>query len=147
MHITVDEIRRAIAGLGIGAEVVVHLEPDCDDKVVLYDCRRNPANETLELFITLEDDDEEDDEPAGQPDPGPAEPEEGDLITFDHEFFYEAPVDVFSVKLGRNYKVRVADSERWQDAVKAYMDSQNFWPNVWVCSDHGNVSLLSLEDE
>jgi hypothetical protein len=30
-------------------------------------------------------------------------------------------------------------------AIRADMDKQQFWPNVWTCSDHGNMSLVTDE--
>lgn len=42
-------------------------------------------------------------------------------------------------------EIEVPDGEEWQDVIRADMDTQNCWPNVWSISDHGNVGLLSLE--
>lgn len=71
----------------------------------------------------------------------PDEPAEGDLTTEDHirfwqhQYGYRVPV------------VIVPGEEDWCPHVKAWMDKEQYWPNVWFCSDHGNWLLLSLEDE
>ena len=36
--------------------------------------------------------------------------------------------------------------EDWREAVKAYCDAQQFWPNVWFVSDHGNAHLVDMLD-
>ena len=28
--------------------------------------------------------------------------------------------------------------------IRARMESEHFWPDVWACSDHGNLSLVDL---
>lgn len=71
----------------------------------------------------------------------PDEPQEGDLVTEDHQRFF---------RFGMNDRwpvVRVSEDEDWRIHVKAYMDRAMYWPNVWFISDHGNAHLLSLEDE
>ena len=30
-------------------------------------------------------------------------------------------------------------------AIKAKMEADRFWPNVWIVSDHGNVSLYHMD--
>jgi hypothetical protein len=73
-------------------------------------------------------------------------PESGDLVTYDHEYFYEiGKAGVFDVKLKRNFSVRVPRDEDWQPHVKAFMDKDQYWPNVWFIDDHGGHLLLSLE--
>lgn len=90
---------------------------------------------------------EEEDEPEEEEEEeGPAEPEEGDLFTEDYRSFYEVgKTDVFSRRLGRGAVVTVEENEDWKTAVKAYMESQKFWPNVWQVSDHGNTELVTWE--
>jgi hypothetical protein len=66
----------------------------------------------------------------------PDEPEEGDLTTENFcEWFQDGK------------KVLVCETDEWATEVKAYMDRDQFWPNVWWISDHGNPHLLTLEDE
>jgi hypothetical protein len=99
---------------------------------------------TIVMEFARRDEDEPDTEEADFSD----EPCDGDLVTYDYEFFYElGSTSIFEIKLKRGYKVRVSDSTDWRDEVREYMDSQNFWPNVYFVSDHGNVTLLSLEDD
>lgn len=43
----------------------------------------------------------------------------------------------------------ITDATEWEDcrdAIKAHMDSEQFYPNVWILSDHGNAHLTTLED-
>lgn len=60
--------------------------------------------------------------------------EEGDYVTDDHRRFFQYGELV----------VEVPEDEDWEPHVKAHMDSQEFWPNVWFISDHGNTVLLSI---
>jgi hypothetical protein len=74
------------------------------------------------------------------------QPEEGDLFTFDYEYFFEVgDAGVFDVKLKKRAKVHVPEGKDWRDCVKKYMDDMQFWPGVWFVSDHGNVTNLSME--
>jgi hypothetical protein len=74
------------------------------------------------------------------PDPGdePDGPEDEDLVTKDHVHFYEhggpRRGPVVTVELGQD----------WRRAVVAWMREQQFYPNVWFLSDHGNAHLLDL---
>jgi hypothetical protein len=64
-------------------------------------------------------------------------PEEGDLVTEDHRRFFEIG--------GKNKPVLVVGERYdWRKAVRKYMDEQQFWPNVWMQSDHGNMHQLLL---
>jgi hypothetical protein len=75
------------------------------------------------------------------------EPCEGDLVTEDHlKFFTIGGSYRWPLKLQRP-DVTVAEDEDWQDVVRAFMDKQQFWPNVWFVSDHGNWHVLTLGDE
>jgi hypothetical protein len=64
----------------------------------------------------------------------PQEPEEGDLITEDHHHFYQDGKLV----------VVVPPEHDWENKVCRYMDEENFWPNVWFLSDHGNYHPLTF---
>ncbi len=33
------------------------------------------------------------------------------------------------------------------EAIRTYMDKEKFYPNVWYLSDHGNWTLINLEEE
>jgi hypothetical protein len=58
----------------------------------------------------------------------PSEPEEGDITTEDHTRWFQD---------GRLY------FEGDEAGLKARMDADKFWPNVWFISDHGNAHLIT----
>lgn len=60
-------------------------------------------------------------------------PGEGDITTEDQNTFYQD---------GRLI-LQVDGNDDWRPKLREYMDSQNFWPNVWQISDHGNAHLLT----
>jgi hypothetical protein len=40
-------------------------------------------------------------------------------------------------------------SPEWEDqklAIEADMEAENFYPNVWRVSDHGNITSVNLND-
>jgi hypothetical protein len=89
------------------------------------------------LAGSVPDDEREDEEdPRPVADGEPAEPEDGDYTTTDHERFYQ------DGKLA----VLVEEGAEWAHALKAHMDEQRFWPNVWFLSDHGNAHLIDMFD-
>ena len=67
----------------------------------------------------------------------PSEPEEGDLTTEDHRVFYSGGKKAFAV----------GEDEDWRQAAREWMDREQFWPNVWLISDHGNAILMSVSEE
>jgi hypothetical protein len=74
------------------------------------------------------------------------EPCEGDLVTEDHVTFFTIGGRYrWPLKLQRP-DLTVAEDEDWQDLVRAFLDRQQFWPNVWFVSDHGNWHVLTLRD-
>ena len=64
------------------------------------------------------------------------EPEEGDYTTEDHGRFCQ---------FGK-LAVVVDEIEEWPHMLKAHMDREQFWPNVWFVSDHGNAHLIDMFD-
>lgn len=68
----------------------------------------------------------------------PDEPDEGDWITEDHIVFREC---------GGKGVIRIPLGGPWQPAVRDRMEREQFWPNVWLLSDHGNYHLMSLDEE
>jgi hypothetical protein len=66
---------------------------------------------------------------------GEGEPDEGDITTTDHKSFYQ---------YGKLYLEATGDGEHWASELKARMDADSFWPNVFSISDHGNSCLLDL---
>jgi hypothetical protein len=65
------------------------------------------------------------------------EPEEGDYTTGDHRKFYQYGKLV----------CEVPEDEDWQDHVRRHMNKEQFWPNVWWISDHGNAHLLNAHEK
>jgi hypothetical protein len=85
----------------------------------------------------------------------PTEPDEDDLTTTDHRTFYQNRKPVLRLA---TYPENGAAWERrgkgsWyplpssigaddhEAALRAYMEHEQFWPNAWVISDHGNAHL------
>ena len=65
------------------------------------------------------------------------EPEEGDLYTHDHRTVY--------VWGGRRKPALIVDDvARFNATVRAFMKRDNFFPNVWFISDHGNAHLIDI---
>jgi hypothetical protein len=67
-----------------------------------------------------------------------SEPEEGDYTTGDYSKFYQYGKLVVQADI---------DADDWRPAVQAHMDKEQFFPNVWCISDHGNAHLLSMDKE
>lgn len=67
-----------------------------------------------------------------------AEPDEdgGDYTTNDEQRFYQHGKRV----------VTVPEGEDWKAAVKAHMDAEQFWPDVWLIEERGGHSRLSLAE-
>ncbi len=87
------------------------------------------------------DEPEDDEEDADDGEGSDPEPEEGDLATEDHREFWV---------IGgprRGPVVVVPEDDDWRPHVRAYFEREGFWPNVWWQSDHGNMHLLSLNDD
>lgn len=70
------------------------------------------------------------------------EPCEGDITTEDHLLF---------MQYGKTY-LEVPASEEERDpgaamrALRAKMDSDKFWPDVWFISDHGNAHRIDMSE-
>lgn len=81
------------------------------------------------------------------------EPQEEDLVTNDYVTFWRhgmndrnpvfiVPIDAEGFESGKTWQQCVREYMEWQE------DSGNqYWPNVWFISDHGNSVLLSLEEK
>lgn len=59
-------------------------------------------------------------------------PQEDDITTEDHETFYQ---------YGKVY-VEVEEGGDWRRVLADRMDEDQFWPNVFWISDHGNIHLI-----
>ena len=66
------------------------------------------------------------------------EPEEGDYTTEDHRHFYQFGKLVVTVPDDDGYDWRVFVSE--------HMEQEEYYPNVWFISDHGNAHLLTFAE-
>lgn len=64
------------------------------------------------------------------------EPGEEDIVTSDHEHFYQ----------DRKLYATVYEGEDWREVLHARMSDDLYWPDVWFISDHGNAHLLSLQE-
>jgi len=62
------------------------------------------------------------------------EPQEGDYTTEDYVNWYQDGKLVLQTLEGANDKA----------ALKAHMEKEQFYPNAWWISDHGNAHLLDL---
>lgn len=63
----------------------------------------------------------------------PQAPEEGDYTTEDYRHFYQYG------------KLAVTTTpETFEQDLRAHMEQENFYPDVWVISDHGNAHLITL---
>ena len=72
--------------------------------------------------------------------PGDFRLEVGDLITEDWQTFREVGGSRWPV-------LRFSEELEWSELCKLiqlYFDEQQFWPNVWWISDHGNAHLLNI---
>lgn len=66
------------------------------------------------------------------------EPEEGDLVTSDHVHFYQDGKRALVIDGGND----ASEASMWEQ-IDAYMARDQFWPNVWFISDHGNAHIMS----
>ena len=72
---------------------------------------------------------------AENPPDEPFEPQEGDITTEDHHTFYQ---------YGKLWLQTPQDWE-WEQtrrAVQEKMNEDQFWPDIWFISDHGNAHLM-----
>lgn len=75
-------------------------------------------------------------EPEDDEDDEPTEPDEDAITTRDDRKFYQYGKMVLSIG---------PDDDR-DDALVAYMNKEQFWPDCWSISDHGNPHLIDLND-
>jgi hypothetical protein len=83
-------------------------------------------------------DDEDSDDEDSDDDDEPSEPDDEDWVTEDHITFRAH---------GTRGVLVVPEGAEWRDVLKARMVADNFFPNVWFVSDHGNAHILSLSDD
>ena len=75
--------------------------------------------------------DEEEDEPE------PDQPEDEDLVTSDYVTFYR-------FGMGKVAFV-VPTDESWEEAAKAYMEQEQYWPDVWLEEERGGYTNITTE--
>jgi hypothetical protein len=68
-------------------------------------------------------------------------PCEEDYITTDHTHFYQYGKLAVTVPMEDEFMPRP-----WQPYVKKHMEENNFYPSVWLMSDHGNLIPLLMEE-
>lgn len=64
---------------------------------------------------------------------------EGDYVTEDYIHFYQYGKLVLTIPMVDEFS-----PDDWTSHIKQHMEENNFYPNVWWVSDHGNANLLSL---
>jgi len=67
------------------------------------------------------------------------EPEEGDIETDDHVHWYQYG----KLVLTTDEDLTTAEMNA---EIRAFMEREQYWPNVWWISDHGNAHPMSLQD-
>lgn len=68
--------------------------------------------------------------------PNEQEPDEEDYVIHDVPGGYKV----------NKFPDTIATMERAVNLIINDMERSEFWPNVWFCSDHGNMSLLDLDE-
>lgn len=86
----------------------------------------------------LADEDQDQDEDEDQDEF--SKPEEGDITTEDHARFFQYG------KLWLEIDKDI-DTREMNAAIRHKMDQDQFWPNIWFISDHGNAHLMSVGPE
>lgn len=124
------------------------------------DCADDAMGSGLFSDCASDDDaDEIDETETDDADAEPSEPEEDDITTTDHRKFYQSgklafelidtqakwgdgtPGFELSCRGNRHHEKTFSSIEH---AIRAYMDAEQFWPNCWFISDHGNAHLMDL---
>ena len=137
-----------------GQEMRYTYTPDEPTERLSRDRDLTDAGKDYEAFVNWAIDDAQHDHVCEAYDE-PSEPEDGDLITTDHETFYQYGRLVLD---GRNRtpgiyyawigpgkpQERMGPFATVEDALRAYMDRVQFRPNCWFISDHGNAHLMDL---
>lgn len=71
--------------------------------------------------------------------PADDEPQEDDYKTEDHIHFYQYGKLVVTVPMADGF-----EAEDWMPHVRAHVEKEQYFPNVWWISDHGNAHLISV---
>jgi hypothetical protein len=82
-------------------------------------------------------------------------PQEDDITTADHEKFYQSGKLAFSIVNNGADRFSGFDAKgicfaqflgSVEAIVRAFNDREQFWPNCWFISDHGNAHLMDLTE-
>lgn len=102
------------------------------------DCQCENCNGRIESAYGADEDDTDcvddspdDDSPDSLDDADPDSPD--DYLTYDYVHWYQ------------NGRLVLETPDMPYAAVKAHMDQEQFWPNAWFISDHGNAHLIDLD--
>lgn len=125
-------------------ETIVHLNIAIQniDTIELLNAFRARLMVTVTELVDTHDRLQREAEPEEE---GEGEPEQEDLVTYDDKHFFSVgSYSTFDVRLNRNCAFVVGEDEDRDDAIVAYMEKRQFWPNAWSISDHGNTCLINL---
>jgi hypothetical protein len=64
-------------------------------------------------------------------------PQDDDITTEDGNTFYQS---------GKLVVDATNDDSPWP-ALESYMETEQYWPNVWSISDHGNAHIMTRKDQ
>ncbi len=113
----------------------------CSDDAETLSIYSQDDNDPFDEDLLADEDQDEEEETADEDqDDETSEPEEGDITTEDHKRFYQYG------KLWLELDQDLASNEM-NASIRAQMDKDQFWPNVWFISDHGNAHPMSVQAE
>jgi len=91
------------------------------------------------------------------------EPDEDSITTEDHERFYQYgklvlerehdrkhnpdPTDTWYLSSPTGRRSLLGEYDTCEQALRAYMDRVQFWPDVFWVSDHGNAHRINLSEK
>jgi hypothetical protein len=111
-------------------------EPDMEENDSELDEILNNADKTINTPFNFEDDNEDFSDTSLSED----EPQEDDCIIQSNGF-------TLSVSCGGEFIGEFEEDEDAYNAVKNWKEENNWYPNTWFISDHGNVSLVHEDEE
>ena len=93
-----------------------------------------PNLSLVEILSDFDFEEDDDDEAALDHEEECDEPQEGDYTTNDYCRWYQYGKLVLSLSPGKDHL----------KAVRQHMEQEQFWPDAYYVSDHGNTVLLDL---
>lgn len=85
-----------------------------------------------------------------------SEPDDDDLVTEDHSNVYQSGRKVLVYHEDGTANYLSSNTPHWrnlgtfdsfEEAIRAYMDRTQYWPNCWFISDHGNAHLITFDSK